>query len=106
MAVVEVGIEQLQAALALGAKLIDVREPPEYASAHVVGAVLIPLNSVPDRIDDFRGATPTYLICRSGIRSLNACEYLAENGIEAINVAGGMLDWIDHDQPVVRGSSV
>ncbi|MEQ1872189.1 MAG: rhodanese-like domain-containing protein [Ilumatobacteraceae bacterium] len=100
MAVVEVGIEQLQAALARGVKLIDVREPHEYEAAHVAGAVLIPLNSVPDRIDDFRGAEPTYLICRSGIRSLRACEYLAQNGIEAINVAGGMLDWVDLGLPV------
>ncbi len=101
MAVEQVEIAQLQAVLALGAKLIDVREPHEFEDAHVAGAVLIPLTSVPDRLDEFRGGAPTYVICRSGARSLRACEYLAQQGIEAINVAGGMLAWIEQDQPVL-----
>ena len=101
MAVVEVDVAQLQTALAAGAKLIDVREPHEYEDGHVASAVLVPLKTVPDRIDEFRCAAPTYLICRSGARSHRACEYLAQNGIEAINVAGGMLAWIELGQPVV-----
>ena len=100
MAVVEVDIEQLQVALARGAKLIDVREPHEFADAHVADAVLIPLGTVPAQIDEFRGDAPTYLICRSGVRSLRACEYLAQNGIEAVNVAGGMLAWVELGNPV------
>ncbi|MCE9622049.1 MAG: rhodanese-like domain-containing protein [Actinomycetia bacterium] len=100
MPVVEVEVAQLQVALANGAKLIDVREPHEYEEGHVAGSVLIPLKTVPDRVDEFRGAAATYLICRSGARSLRACEYLAQQGIEAINVAGGMLAWIDSGQPV------
>jgi rhodanese-related sulfurtransferase len=33
------------------------------------------------------------VICRSGGRSLRACEFLAEQGVEAVNVAGGTLAW-------------
>ncbi len=106
MAVVEVDVEQLQTALAAGAKLIDVREPHEFDDGHVAGAILVPLKTVPDRIHEFRGEAPTYLICRSGARSHRACEYLAQNGIEAINVAGGMLAWVELGQPVVEGPVV
>ena len=103
MAVIEVGVEQLQTALAAGAKLIDVREPHEFDDGHVADAILIPMRSVPERIDEFRGAAPTYLICRSGARSHRACEFLEQNGIEAINVAGGMLAWVELGQSVVQG---
>ena len=104
MAVVEVAVEELRMALARGATLIDVREAHEYEAGHVAEAVLIPLGTVPDRVDAFRATGPAYVICRSGVRSLRACEYLAQHGVEAINVAGGMLAWIDLGQTVVQGS--
>ena len=103
MAVVEVAVAELRKALALGATLIDVRETHEYEAGHVAGAVLIPMGTVPDRIDAFRGEGPAYLICRSGVRSLRVCEYLAQQGVEAINVAGGMLAWVELGQPVLEG---
>ena len=33
------------------------------------------------------------MICRSGGRSLRACEFLADRGVEVVNVAGGTLAW-------------
>lgn len=104
MAVVEVAVEDLPAALNLGAKLIDVREVHEYASGHIAGALLISLQTVPDRIDDFRDSKPVYVICRSGARSYRACELLEQHGVHAINVAGGMLAWVDNGQPVLEGA--
>ena len=44
-------------------RLIDVREPDEYAAARVPGAVLVPLGTVPDNVDAFRGEGPVYVIC-------------------------------------------
>ena len=100
MAVVEADIEQLQAALALGAKLIDVREVHEFESGHVAQAALVPLRTVPDHIDEFRDTNPVYVICLSGVRSHRVCEYLAQQGVHAINVAGGMNAWADMGLPV------
>lgn len=100
MAVAEISVEELHAALDRGATLFDVREPSEFEACHVAGAVLIPLQTVPDRVDDFRVADPAYVICRSGPRSTRACEFLAQHGINAVNVAGGMLAWIDRGKPV------
>ena len=45
----------------------------------------------PDNVDAFR-CGPVYVICKTGPRSLRACEFLAQ--VEAVNVAGGTLAWI------------
>ena len=60
------------------------------------GAVLVPLGTVPDHVDAFTGDGPTYVICRSGGRSMRACEYVAAHldGVDVVNVAGGTLAWI------------
>src|SRR5215207_3712459 len=90
----EVDVEQLAEALAYGAsgdRLIDVREVDEYVEAHVPGAELIVLATVPQNIDRFRTEGTTYVICRSGARSMRAARFLADQGVESVNVAGGTL---------------
>jgi rhodanese-related sulfurtransferase len=64
---------------------------------------LVPLSEVPERVDAFRGEGPVYVICRSGGRSMKACEFLAHQGIGAVNVAGGTLAWIDSGRAVDEG---
>jgi rhodanese-related sulfurtransferase len=103
MSVPEISVDELAPLLDQGARLIDVREPAEYAEARVPGAVLVPLGAVPDRVDEFRGDGPTYVICRSGARSARAVEYVAQHGVEAVNVAGGTLAWIESGRPVHSG---
>jgi rhodanese-related sulfurtransferase len=94
MAIDEITVDELAEALAAGARLIDVREPHEYDEARVPGAELVPLATVPEQIDRFRGDGPTYVICAAGARSMRACEYVAAHGIDAVNVAGGTKAWI------------
>lgn len=103
MAIDEITIDELAPRLEVGAKLIDVREPGEYDEARVPGAVLVPLATVPDHIDMFLEASPTYVICRSGGRSLQACEFLVQNGAEVVNVAGGTMAWMLSGRDVVTG---
>lgn len=100
----EVTVDELADRLAEGARLIDVREPDEYEQARVPGGVLVPLGTVPAAVDRFRGDTPAYVICRSGGRSMQACRFLAEQGVEAINVAGGTMAWVLSGRPVDSGS--
>lgn len=91
----QIPVDQLAAAHADGAVVIDVRMPDEYAEARVPGAVLVPLPDVPDRVDELPRDVPVYVICRSGARSQRASEFLRPLGIDARNVAGGTLAWID-----------
>ena len=58
----------------------------------------------PDNVDAFRGDGPVYVICKTGPRSLRACEFLAAPGVEAVNVAGGTLAWIRSGRDYVSGN--
>jgi len=104
VAIQEIDIDRLAEIIEAGGRVVDVREPDEYAEGHVPTAVLVPLATVPDHVDAFTGEGPTYVICRSGGRSMRACEFLAAQGgvdIEVVNVAGGTLAWIASGRDVV-----
>jgi len=105
MAIPEITVDELAGRLAAdqGEALIDVRQPDEYAEAHVPGARLIPLNDVPERLAELPTAGEVLVICRTGGRSLAACDFLTANGVTAVNVAGGTLAWIQSGREVVTG---
>jgi rhodanese-related sulfurtransferase len=105
MAISEISVEDLDERLAEGGHLIDVRQPYEFDEARVAGAVLVPLADVPDNVDAFRADGPVYVICKTGARSMRACEFLATQGIDAVNVAGGTLAWIRSGRDYVSGTS-
>jgi rhodanese-related sulfurtransferase len=106
VALSEIEVDQLAERLAEGARLVDVREPDEYRDGHVPGAIPVPLATVPDELDRFRGDGPTYVICRSGGRSLRACEYADAHGVDVVNVAGGTLAWAASGRPVTLGDDL
>jgi molybdopterin-guanine dinucleotide biosynthesis protein A/rhodanese-related sulfurtransferase len=99
MAVPEIDVAELEALRAGGAPLIDVREDDEYAAAHVPGAHLIPLGEVVDRTAEVPTDQTVYVICARGARSAKAVQHYRAQGIDAVNVAGGTLAWIDAGLP-------
>jgi molybdopterin-guanine dinucleotide biosynthesis protein A/rhodanese-related sulfurtransferase len=99
----EVTVNELSELLTGGITLIDVRESDEYASGHAPGAVLVPLGSVLAGEATIAASGPVYMICRSGARSMRACETLAAQGVTAINVAGGTMAWVAAGFEVVEG---
>jgi rhodanese-related sulfurtransferase len=99
----EIDVDELEAVRSAGAVLFDVREPDEYDDAHVPGAVLVPLATVPERVDEFPTEGAVYIICASGGRSRRAAEFLRGNGVDAVNVAGGTKAWLAAGKPHVRG---
>ena len=83
--------------------LIDVREVDEYESGHVSGAVNIPLSEFVGRLNEIPKTT-VFFICRSGSRSMQACEICVDAGLTSvINVAGGTMGWIAAGREVVLG---
>jgi len=100
MDIPEIDVVTLAAQRAGGAPLIDVREDDEYAEAHVAGAQHIPLGEVVERISEVPTEGTVYVICARGGRSAKAVEHYRAQGIDAVNVAGGTLGWIDAGQPI------
>lgn len=105
MPVTEIDIATFAERHADGARVIDVREPDEYREGHVPGAESIPLATVPEHLERFAADGPTYLICRSGGRSMRAAEFAAAAGYDVVNVAGGTLAWVESGRDVVSGDS-
>lgn len=105
MATREITVEQLEQVLAAGAQLVDVRETDEYEAGHVPGAVHVPLATVADHFAGLVADGVTYVICKSGGRSLQACRYLDERGMQAVNIEGGTTAWMLSGRPTVLGGS-
>ena len=70
--------------------LVDVREVEEFEALHLEGAHNLPLSQLTDTYDQLDKGLLHYVICKSGMRSARACQCLAEQGYEVINVQGGM----------------
>jgi rhodanese-related sulfurtransferase len=105
MQVQEISVAELAERLDANAVVVDVRQPDEYLGGHVPGAVLIPLNDVPERFGELPTDREVLVVCRSGGRSYVASEFLVANGVQAVNVAGGTLAWIESGREVVEGES-
>ena len=70
--------------------VLDVREVEEFEALHLEGARNFPLSQLADTYEQLDKTQPYYVICKSGIRSVRACQFLAEQGYEVVNVQGGM----------------
>ena len=71
-----------------GAFLVDVREPGEFASGSVKGAVNIPLGTVASQLAKFKGKENIVVFCRSGNRSAQAKVILEQNGFKNVTNGG------------------
>ena len=83
------------------AVILDVREDDEWAAGHVDGATHVPLGEVPQRLGELPDGDPLFVICRSGNRSGRAVAWLDQQGIESVNVTGGMRAWAAAGRPMV-----
>ena len=70
--------------------VLDVREVEEFEALHLEGARNFPLSQLADTFEQLDKDNLYYVICKSGMRSARACQFLTEQGYEVINVQGGM----------------
>lgn len=73
--------------------LLDVREKVEYAMGHVPTAINLPLSEMLELYQYLNNETLYYIICQSGSRSEQAAVFLAQQGYQVVNVAGGTSAW-------------
>ena len=107
----DLGPDDVATAIREGAPVIDVREPQEFASGAIAGAINVPLGQIQRQgVAALHSAgvdldAPTLvLVCRSGARSGSACLTLrGALGARAKNLAGGVMAWESQGLPLTRG---
>jgi rhodanese-related sulfurtransferase len=83
-----------------GLVVLDVREPVEWAHGHIDGAVHVPMNEIPGRLDEVPDRQ-VLVVCKVGGRSAQVTGWLVQQGRDAVNLDGGMLDWEAAGRPMV-----
>ena len=101
----DIGIDQVSESITAGSRLIDVRETDEYVAGHVPGAESWPLSGLAESFERLGNTDSLVIICRSGGRSAQACDFLAERGFDVSNVEGGTMAWAMSGRDLVEGSS-
>ena len=90
-------------------RLVDVRTPAEFTTAHIPGSYNVPLDLLREHRDELRRhlEQDVVLVCRSGARAGQAESLLAETGLPNLHVLeGGITAWQqDTEAPVTRGQA-
>lgn len=84
-------------------RLLDVREPWEFETCRIDGALLVPMRSVPAQLDQLDRAASNVVICHRGMRSLQVAMFLERQGFGRVfNLSGGVAAWADDVDPTMR----
>ena len=86
-----------------GAFVLDVREPGEYLSGHVPGAVLAPMSRITTALGGVPRDRTVHVICQSGNRRRAVADLLNGLGYDAVSVDGGTAAWAAAGKPLVEG---
>ncbi|SHW58292.1 Rhodanese-related sulfurtransferase [Mycobacteroides abscessus subsp. abscessus] len=84
-----------------GALVVDVRRAFEWNRVHIPSAVHLPLEALPEGCLDLPDDRLLITFCTGGIRSAGAANLLVENGFEAVNMTGGLIQWRAAGGPLV-----
>ncbi|MEV4471289.1 rhodanese-like domain-containing protein [Nonomuraea sp. NPDC049504] len=106
MTTIDVATTRAMTATAAGVLLLDVRTPAEFETAHIDGAVSVPLDRLQNHLPQLTDGAPgqIVLICQSGARASTAHAALFRAGLSTSAVmTGGMNAWIAAGAPVIRG---
>ncbi|MBA3925936.1 rhodanese-like domain-containing protein [Listeria rustica] len=90
-----ISVEELESRSA--ENIIDVRDTADFDAVHIEGVRNIPLIGLPNFVEELNPNTIYSVICYSGKRSTQACEYLSARGLQCENVVGGMNAWLEKE---------
>jgi rhodanese-related sulfurtransferase len=74
--------------------LIDVREKNEIEICKINESIHIPMQSIPAHIKEIDNQKTIIIMCKSGVRSAQVCNYLNDSGyLNIYNLKGGIINW-------------
>jgi adenylyltransferase/sulfurtransferase len=74
--------------------ILDVREDFELEISKIDGAIHIPMNQIPNRLNELNPDIDYVVMCRTGVRSTQICEFLTNQNFRSIaNLSGGINEW-------------
>ncbi len=85
------------------ARLVDVREPWEFARARIEGSLAMPMGEVAARAEqELDPDERLVVVCHLGVRSMNVTAWLREQGFERTqSMRGGINAWSAEVDPTV-----
>ncbi|WP_420493853.1 rhodanese-like domain-containing protein [Macrococcus psychrotolerans] len=72
--------------------IIDIREDFEVKMGMLEDALHIPMNTIPEHLNELDSDKTYYIVCAHGVRSERVTQYLTEQHYKAVNVQGGMAE--------------
>jgi rhodanese-related sulfurtransferase len=81
-------------------EVIDVRRDYEFEAGHLPGARHVEMNDLTASAESLPKDRPVVFYCRSGNRSGMAAEAFGQAGFDAHNLAGGIMAWVDLENPL------
>ena len=87
--------------------VVDVRRDDEWVTGHVSGAIHVPIDDLPGRMDEVPQDKKVLFICAAGVRSGLACEIAASMGYDSenlYNIEDGTPTWIAFSNPTSYGN--
>jgi rhodanese-related sulfurtransferase len=88
-------------------RIIDVRMPGEYHTAHISGSYNVPLDTLPEHAAEIAGGSQLHyvLVCQSGARARKGEDALRSAGTSRLHLLdGGMNGWLAEKRPVRSGA--
>lgn len=84
-------------------KLLDVREPSEWAQTRIEGSLHIPMGDVAARIQELDPDEHIVVVCHHGVRSLSVTAWLRQQGFETVqSLRGGIDRWSREVDPTLK----
>jgi rhodanese-related sulfurtransferase len=81
-------------------RLVDVRENYEWDEGRIAGARHIEMDQLVAEAESLTGDPPVVFYCRTGARSAVAAQAFRASGVDAYNLAGGLVAWVESGLPL------
>ena len=96
----EISVDEAYQEYQNGTFVVDVRTQEEWDEYHVPNVPLIPLDQLPDRLNEIPKDKIILVICRSGNRSQEGRDILLSAGYQATSMTGGIKEWYAKGYPI------